>query len=131
MGLLVALSGWGDISGIWSSQLSLDEGGWGFSQTLTLRVSLAGWEWVSRWDPLSSGTSYHTFSFGGQLGNLRYQAGTSFSLVPSEFLVDTSPVSLRGTGLEWQSSFLNLELTLGGLTLRLGLVVGSPAQPQH
>jgi|GEM_PF-2506127 hypothetical protein len=129
-GLLITLPVLGEVAGSWSSQLSLSGGEWTFSQTLTLRVSLAGWEWVSRWDPLSPGTSFHTLSFHGQLGNLRYQAGASFSLFPSGLERGPSPLVLEGTGLEWQSGFLDLELALGGLTLRVSLVV-EPPPPQR
>lgn len=112
-----------DLSGSWSSRLTLLGGEPLPESSFTLDLRSPGWELVTAWSLTGGQLVGQTIELSSSLGALNLAVGASFKLEGGSWLTDDG--SLLWEGLTLERGYLSLELELYNLRLKL-TVVGSP-----
>jgi len=117
-----------DLSGEWTSGVTLTSGSVSMVSTFTLHLAGPGWQFASSWDPALLDVSRHSLVLKSSLGPLGVTAGASFRLATRAALVPigagSDPFLWSADGFSFRGGFVSLELAWGNLTLRLTFISG-------
>ncbi len=115
-----------EISGSWTSGLTLGGHGVSLAWGLTLRLAGPGWGITTTFDPALRAPSVGALTLGAQFGAWTLEAGAVVLLPPPSARTFGSSTGPWATPrMVFRSGFVSLELAVGNLTLRLTLHAGS------
>jgi hypothetical protein len=119
--MMVAVSAWAaNLSGAWSTTLSLGGETPAFWHTWSFRLSFQGWELQGLSTLQSWNLTSQSFTLSGQWGPLGVAGGLMMKGVP-----EINPAPWSPSRFQVVAGFISFELSLGNLRFRLTLGTGS------